>query len=61
MFLLLNNFLEQIFFLSKKLILPGDFRFYGLLGFNGQYLISDFIKFWKSLNEIVPYETYIIL
>ena len=45
---------------AKQLSLPGDFRFYGLLGFNGEFLIFDFIEFSKSLNEIVTYDTYIM-
>ena len=43
---------------AKILSLPGNFRFYGILGCAG--LFSILWNFWKSTNETVPYDTYII-
>ena len=41
---------------AKKLSVSGNFRFDGLLGFAGWFLI--FLNYWKSPKEIVPYDTY---
>ena len=42
------------------LSLPSDFRFDGLLGSAGRFLIFDILEILEIANEIVSYDTYII-